>query len=118
MQTEDAEDNNQSYHQEGVGDNDDSILDSLSPLSEDVSLMASEEYKRYCKELDDANKSDGESSPPKQVFTTCLAGIDDDKDDDSEKTLRQAKIPDPAQLEASPRVCARRMSENHRRAGA
>jgi hypothetical protein len=92
MHTEDARDSNKSEHQEGAGDNDDSILDSFSPLSEDISPMASEEYERYCKELEDAEKADGESSPPKQVFAT-LAGIDDE-DDNTEKTPPCAKIPD------------------------
>jgi hypothetical protein len=32
VQVEDARDNNNSEHQEGAGDNDDSILDSLSPI--------------------------------------------------------------------------------------
>jgi hypothetical protein len=68
-----------------VPENDDSILDSLGPFSEDISPMSTEGYERYCKELEDEEKANGESSPPKQVFAT-LAGIDDDEDDDLEKT--------------------------------
>jgi hypothetical protein len=109
MQTEDAGDNNNSEHQEGAEDNDDSILDSLSSLSDDVSPMASEEYERYCKELEDAEKEDGESSPPKQVFMT-LAGIDDE-DDNTEKTPPRAKIPDSTQPEAPLRVRSRKTPE-------
>jgi hypothetical protein len=74
--------------------------------------MAFEEYKAHCKELEDVEKADGESSPPKQVFATLAGiGIDDDEDDDPEKTPPQATIPDLAQLEASPRVRARQTSE-------
>jgi hypothetical protein len=110
MQTEDAGDNNKSERQEGAGDNDDSILDSLSQFLDDVSPMASEEYERYYKELEDAEKEDGESSPPKQVFAT-LASIDDDEDDDPEKAPSRAKIPAPAQPEAPPRVYTRQTPE-------
>jgi hypothetical protein len=67
--------------------------------------MASEEYEAYCKELEDAEKADGESSPPKQVFA-ALAGLDEDEDDDSEKTTSQAAIPDPVQPDAPSRVRA------------
>jgi hypothetical protein len=64
VQAEDAGDNNNSEHQEGAGDNKDSILDSLSLFSP----IASSEYKRYCKELEDAEKEDGKPYPRKQVF--------------------------------------------------
>jgi hypothetical protein len=44
MQLEDVGDNNGSEQPEGAGDNDESLLDNLSPISEDISPMASEEY--------------------------------------------------------------------------
>jgi hypothetical protein len=72
--------------------------------------MASEEYEAYCKELDDAEKADGESSPPKQVFAT-LACLYEDEEDNSEKTLPQAVIPDTLLSDAPPRVCTRRMDQ-------
>jgi hypothetical protein len=53
MQLDDVGDRNGSEYQEGVGNNEDSLLDSLSPISEDVSPMASKEYEAYCKELED-----------------------------------------------------------------
>jgi hypothetical protein len=106
MQTEDVGDNNKSELQEGVGDDDDWILDSLSPFSDDISPMASEEYERYCKGLEDADKEDGESSPPKQVFAT-LARIDDDENDHPKETPSRAKIPAPTQPEAPPRFHTR-----------
>jgi hypothetical protein len=71
--------------------------------------MNREEYERYSKELEDAEREDGESSPPKQVFTT-LSGADDE-DEDPEKTPPRAKIPDPPQPEAPPRVCSRQTTE-------
>jgi hypothetical protein len=67
--------------------------------------MNSKEYERYSKELEDASREDGESSPPKQVFA-ALAGLDEDEDDDSEKTTSQAAIPDPVQPDAQSRVRA------------
>jgi hypothetical protein len=49
--------------------------------------------------LEDVEKADGESSPPKQVFAT-LAGLDEDDEDDSEKTPPQAAIPEDISAEA------------------
>jgi hypothetical protein len=60
--------------------------------------------------LEDVEKADGESSPPKQVFAT-LAGLDEDDEDDSEKTPPQAGIPDPELLDAPPRVRTRMMDQ-------
>jgi hypothetical protein len=51
MPTEDARDSNASEYLEDIGNNDDSELGSLSPLSEDVSFMASEEHEDFRKEL-------------------------------------------------------------------
>ncbi|KAK1633150.1 hypothetical protein QYE76_007465 [Lolium multiflorum] len=53
----------------------------------------------FKKELEDVEKADGESSPPKQVFAT-LAGLDEDDEDDSEKTPPQAAIPEDISAEA------------------
>jgi hypothetical protein len=110
MQLEDAGGNKGSEHPEGAENNGDSLLDSLSPISEDVSPMASEEYNAYYKELEDADKANGESSPPKQVSAT-LAGLYEDEEDDPEKTLPQAAILDPVLLDAPPRVRSRRMDQ-------
>jgi hypothetical protein len=74
VQAEDAGDNNNnSEHQEGAGDNsehqegaennDESILGSLSPLSDDASTADS--YEAFCKALEDAEDAGGKSSPPK-----------------------------------------------------
>jgi hypothetical protein len=113
VQAEDDGDNNNnnSEHQEGAGDNEDSILGSHSPLSEDVSTTAS--YEAFCKALEDAEDAGGESSPPKQVFATVTRG-EDDEDDDPRKTPTGADIPATAQPEAPPRVCTRVMPEPSR----
>jgi hypothetical protein len=66
VQAEDAggnNNNNDSEHQEGARDNDESILGSLSPLSDDASTADS--YEAFCKALGDAGDAGGESSPPK-----------------------------------------------------
>jgi hypothetical protein len=60
MQLEDVGDRNGSKNLEGARNNDDALLDSLSPISEDVSPMASEDYEAYCKELDVVEEADGE----------------------------------------------------------
>ena len=65
MQLEDAKGDNGSEQLEGARDNDESLLENLSPILEDVSPMASEEYEAYCRELDATEEADGESSPPK-----------------------------------------------------
>jgi hypothetical protein len=110
MQLEDAGGNKGSEHPEGAENNGDSLLDSLSPISEDVSPMASEEYNAYYKELEDADKANGESSPPKQVSAT-LAGLYEDEEDDPEKTLPQAAIPDPVLPDAPPWFRSRRTDQ-------
>jgi hypothetical protein len=102
VKAEDASDNNNnSEHQEGAGDNDKSILGSLSPLSDDVLTTAS--YEAFCKALEDAEDAGGESSPPKQIFATVTGG-EDDEDDDPKKTPTGDVIPALAQPEALPRV--------------
>jgi hypothetical protein len=53
--------------------------------------MNSKEYERYSKELEDASREDGESSPPKQVFAT-LAGADDE-DEESREDSASRKDP-------------------------
>ncbi|KAK1667756.1 hypothetical protein QYE76_055915 [Lolium multiflorum] len=45
-----------------------------------------------------------------QVFAT-LAGLDEDEDDDSQKTSPQRVIPDPVQSDAPTRVCARQTEQ-------
>jgi hypothetical protein len=57
MQVEKPEENNDSVQQEGAGDNEDSILDNLSPLSGNASSIDSEEYNRLTKELEDKEKT-------------------------------------------------------------
>jgi hypothetical protein len=46
MQVEDTGNNNAPGQQEDVGDNEDSILENLSPLFGDASSIDSEEYNR------------------------------------------------------------------------
>jgi hypothetical protein len=94
VQAEDVGDNNNnSEHQEGAGDNDESILGSLGPLSDDVSTTAF--YEAFCKALEEAEEAGGESCAPKQVFATMTGG-EDDEDDDPQKTPTGADIPAPA----------------------
>jgi hypothetical protein len=51
MQLEDAGDNTRSEKPEGAGNNEDSLLGDLSPLSDDVSPMALEEYDAWCRKV-------------------------------------------------------------------
>jgi hypothetical protein len=76
MQVEDAEDNNASGQQEGARDKEDSILENPSPLSGDASSMDSEEYNRLMKEMEDKEKAEAESAPPKQVIAT-VTGLEE-----------------------------------------
>jgi hypothetical protein len=46
VQADDARDTNNSEHQEGAEDNEDWILGSLNPFSDNISPMASLEYDR------------------------------------------------------------------------
>jgi hypothetical protein len=54
-----------SENPEGTGNNEDSILENLSPLSADAPSMDSEEYNALMKELEDKEKAESESAPPK-----------------------------------------------------
>jgi hypothetical protein len=51
MQLEYVGDNNGSEQPEGAGNNEDSLLGNLNPLTDNVSPMASEEYDAWCKKL-------------------------------------------------------------------
>jgi hypothetical protein len=70
-----AGDNNAPDQQEDAGDKEESILDNLSPLSDDASSMDTEEYNRVMKELEDEEKAEAESAPPKEVLVT-LTGLE------------------------------------------
>jgi hypothetical protein len=90
MQVEAAGGNNALNQQEDAGDNEVSILENLSPLSGDASSMDSEEYNRLMKEMEEKEKAEVESAPPKQVLAT-VRGLDEDSD--SEKTPPNAAVP-------------------------
>jgi hypothetical protein len=82
MQVEDAGGNNVPDQQEDAGDNEDSILENLSPLSGDASSMESEEYNCLMKEMEDKEKIEVESAPPKQVLATVM-GLEEDSDSEN-----------------------------------
>jgi hypothetical protein len=110
MHLEDVGDNNGSEQPEDAGDNDDSLLDDLNPLADDVSPMPSEEYDAWCKQLD-AEEADGESSLPKQVFATLVGLDDEDEEENSDKTPPQAGILELELLDAPPWVRTRRTDQ-------
>jgi hypothetical protein len=110
MQLEDVGDNNGSEQSEDAEDNDDSLLDDLNPLADDVSPMPSEEYDAWCKLLD-AEEADGESSLPKQVFATLVGLDDEDEEENSDKTPPQAGILELELLDAPPWVRTRRTDQ-------
>jgi hypothetical protein len=119
MQIDDVGDNNAPGQQDGAGDNnapgqqdagdnEDSILKNLSPLSGDSSSMDSEEYNRMMKELEDEEKAEAESTPPKQVLAT-VTGLDEGTD--SETNPPNAGIPGPSDPGAPHRVRSRATPE-------
>ena len=107
------EENAGSDREEGVAD---SILDNLSPLARDVSPMGSQEYDKWCVEMDAAVAADAQkmlmkaidlgeeanSVPPKQVMAT-VANLDQGASSSS-VTPPDAKIPAPIEPPAIPRV--------------
>jgi hypothetical protein len=111
-----AGDNNAPDQQEDAGDKEESILDNLSPLSDDASSMDTEEYNRVMKELEDEDKDEAESAPPKQVLVT-LTGLE--QRTDAEATPLNAGIPGPSNPEtrkecaiASCRILEKDVSSN------
>jgi hypothetical protein len=110
MQVKEVRENNSSDQQEGSGYNEDSILENLSPLSGDAASMDSNEYNRLMKDMEDKEKAEVESTPPKHVLAT-VTGMDED--DDSEKTPPNDTIPGPSYPGAPQRVFYRAMPEPH-----
>jgi hypothetical protein len=104
-QAEGAED---SEYPEGSRNNEDSILENLSPLSVDASSINSEEYDALMKEMKDREKADAESAPPKHVFATVV-GLDEDGE--LEKTPPHAAIPGPSESDAPLRVRAQQREQ-------
>ena len=62
-------------HPEDAGEKEESILGNLSPTSDDVSTMNTEEYNRAMKEFEDEEAAEAESAPPKQVLGT-ITGLE------------------------------------------
>ena len=94
----------------------DSILDNLSPLAGDVSPMGSQEYDKWCVEMDAAVAADAQemlteaidfgdeanSAPPKEVMAT-VAKLDQGASI-SGATPPDAGIPAPTEPPAIPRM--------------
>jgi hypothetical protein len=108
MQVKEPGENNAPVQQEGAGDNEESVLDNLRPLSGDESSIDSEEYNRLTKEMEDKEKAEVKSAPPKEVLAT-VAGLDEDTD--SEKTPPDARISGPSDPRAPHRVRTRATRE-------
>jgi hypothetical protein len=68
--------------QEDAGEAEESILGNLSPTSDDASSMDTEEYNCVTKELEDAEKAEAESTPPKEVFATII-GLEAETDEEA-----------------------------------
>ena len=93
-----------------------SILDNLSPLAGDVSPMGSQEYDKWCAEMDAAIEADtqetllrvvdfdedAESAPPKQVMAV-LTNVEE-AGSSSEETPLDAGILAPQEPPAPPRA--------------
>ena len=91
-------------------------MDNLSPLAGDVSPMGSQEYDKWCIEMDAAVAADAqemllktmdfgeetESAPPKQVLATVANR--DQGTSSSGATPPDAGIPTPVEPPAPPRV--------------
>jgi hypothetical protein len=92
-----AGDNNVPDQQENAGDKEESILENLSPLSDDASSMDTEEYNRSMKELEDEEKAEAESAPPKQVLATVTRL---EQGADPETTPPNTGIPGPSNPDA------------------
>jgi hypothetical protein len=69
-------------HQEDAGEKEESILGNLSPTSDDVSTMNTEEYNRAMKEFEDEEAAEAESAPPKQVLAT-ITGLEQEADEET-----------------------------------
>ncbi|KAK1627792.1 hypothetical protein QYE76_002107 [Lolium multiflorum] len=107
-QHEAAGDNNAQDQQEEAGEKEESILGNLSPISDDASSMDTEEYNRAMKELEDEEKAEAESAPPKEVLVT-LTGME--QGTDAEATPTNAGIPGPSNSETPQRMRYRIVSD-------
>ena len=93
-----------------------SILDNLSPLAGDVSPMGSQEYDKWCADMDAAIAVDTQetllrtvdfdedagSAPPKQVMA-LITNLEEARSN-SEETPPDARIPAPQEPPAPPRA--------------
>nr|XP_051191040.1 uncharacterized protein LOC127304389 [Lolium perenne] len=84
--------------QEDARDKEESILGNLSPESDDVSTMNTEEYDRAMKELTDEEAAEAESAPPKQVLAT-ITGLEQETE---EETPTAVGLRDPSTSETPP----------------
>jgi hypothetical protein len=66
MQDEATRDSDAPDQQEDARDKEDSILGNLRPTSDDASSMYTKEYNLVTKELEDSEKAEAESAPPKR----------------------------------------------------
>jgi hypothetical protein len=71
--------------QEVAGDIEESIPGNLSPTSDDVSTMNTEEFNKALKELEGEAEAEAESAPPKQVLAT-ITGLDQDAGEEETPT--------------------------------
>jgi hypothetical protein len=100
-QQEAAGNDNAPGKQESARDDEESVVNNLSPVFGDASSLGSEEYNRMMKELEDKEKAEVESTPLKQVLATITGR---EQGPDPEETPSNAGILGPSNPDTPPRV--------------